>query len=540
MCQASETRFFFLTWGEIVDTALLRFISDELDQTATDTPTSTAAQQISTSHISTISTMAETEGSTILDASVAGPTHEEANAAASSLHLQAEIPGPTDSSRKKKKRKVNRAEAATAAKKKSKAVTNRDLPEGVTETSAGKFSALIQWGGKSRSIGTFATPEKASAACWSVKKGLDDAKLSAVGAHKVNNVFEAAKTIASEVYGGMPEPGLPQGVTKIFTGRFVAKISSGGKERHIGTFVTPEQASDAFLSVKKDLGNAQISAIGPDEVNEAFVAAKTKAIEVYGGIKRGQTKRKSKSGFIDLTGVPPQPLILKNQLGHTLYSDNSRRRPTKEGSSKYTGIHFDAKWSKWKAQIMVEGKVRAIGYYDKEEDAAADYARAAYKYKKRKRNSNVHGGLDLSGVPESLPLIRKEGTATGFVGVKKHKQRKKFEARITIGKKPTTLGSFDTPKEAALIYARAKWYLESKAQGKKEGTKESSGLVEEPSGSYTGLVAGSEVTVDEKGGNGGDGRDVDHDHLDNAHDEDPVDRSYMSDIDYSEVDGVAV
>ena len=80
-----------------------------------------------------------------------------------------------------------------------------------------------------------------------------------------------------------------------------------------------------------------------------------------------------------------------------------------------------------------------------------------------------------------------------------------------------------------------------KAQGKKEGTKESSGLVEEPSGSYTGLVAGSEVTMGGKGGNGGnDGRDVDHDHLDNAHDEDPVDRSYMSDIDYSEVDGVAV
>ena len=84
--------------------------------------------------------MAETEGSTILDASVAGPTNEEANAAAASLHLQAELPGPTDSSRKKKKRKVDRAEAATAAKKTSKAVTNRDLPEGVTTTSAGNFS----------------------------------------------------------------------------------------------------------------------------------------------------------------------------------------------------------------------------------------------------------------------------------------------------------------------------------------------------------------------------------------------------------------
>ena len=401
-------------------------------------PHQTAAQQISTSRIST---MAETEGSTILDASVAGPTNGEANAAAASLHLQAELPGQTESSRKRKNRKVNRAEGATTAKKYSKAIPEPGLPQGVTETSAGNFSAYIQWGGKSRCIGI---PEKASAAYRSVKKGLDDAKLSAVGAHKVNNVFEAAKTIASEVYGG---------------------------------------------------------------------------------IKRGQTKRKSKSYFIDLTGVPPQPLILKNQLGHTLYSDNSRRRPTKEGSSKYTGIYYDAKWPKWKAQIMVEGKVRAIGYYDTEEDAAADYARAAYKYKKRKGNPIVYGGLDLSGVPGSLPLIRSERAATGFVGVvKKHTQREKIEARIRIGKKLKSLGSFNTPEEAALIYAKAMWYLESKPQGKEEGTTVPSALVEEPSSSDTGLVAGSEVTVDEKGGNGGDGRDVDHDHLDNAHDDDPVDR----------------
>ena len=88
--------------------------------------------------------MAETEGSTILDASVAGPTNGEANAAAASLHLQAELPGQTESSRKRKNRKVNRAEASTAAKKKSKADTNRDLPEGVTETSAGNFSANVR------------------------------------------------------------------------------------------------------------------------------------------------------------------------------------------------------------------------------------------------------------------------------------------------------------------------------------------------------------------------------------------------------------
>ena len=335
------------------------------------------------------------------------------------------------------------------------------------------------------------------------------------------------------------ERDLPTGVYKTPSGKFRSTIHCI-KERNIGTFATPEQASAAYTSVKKNLDDAKLSAVGPDEVNVIFEASKTKASEVYGGIK-SSFKRKG-TGFIDLAGVPPQPPILKNQLGHTLYSDNSRRRPTKEGSSKYTGIHFDAAQSKWKAQIMVEGKNRTIGYYDNEEDAAADYARAAYKYKKRKENSNVYGGLNLSGAPGSLPLIRSERAATGFVGVKRKKGRyRRYQACIGQQKKSLTLGTFDTPEEAALVYARARWYLESNPQGKEEGTSVSSGLVEEPSGSYTGLVAGSEVTMGGKGGNGGkDGRDVDHDHLDNAHDEDPVDRSYMSDIDSSEVDGVAV
>eukprot|EP00563_Minutocellus_polymorphus_P001224 CAMPEP_0181046390 /NCGR_PEP_ID=MMETSP1070-20121207/14320_1 /TAXON_ID=265543 /ORGANISM="Minutocellus polymorphus, Strain NH13" /LENGTH=64 /DNA_ID=CAMNT_0023124991 /DNA_START=1 /DNA_END=192 /DNA_ORIENTATION=+ len=61
------------------------------------------------------------------------------------------------------------------------------------------------------------------------------------------------------------------------------------------------------------------------------------------------------------------------------------------------GVCYDAPRSKWKAQIMVEGKKRHIGHYDNEEDAAADFARAAYKYKKKK-NPNT-GFIDLTGVP---------------------------------------------------------------------------------------------------------------------------------------------
>lgn len=77
----------------------------------------------------------------------------------------------------------------------------------------------------------------------------------------------------------------------------------------------------------------------------------------------------------------------------------------------------DKEKKKWKAQIKVQGKLRSIGHYDKEEDAAADCARAAFKHKPAKPSPQTHGGWDLSGVPNDLPLIRKEGNASGCFGV---------------------------------------------------------------------------------------------------------------------------
>ena len=188
---------------------------------------------------------------------------------------------------------------------------------------------------------------------------------------------------------------------------------------------------------------------------------------------------------------------------------------------------------------MVKGKVRSIGYYDNEEDAAADYARAAYKYKEKKAHSNVYGGLDLSGVPVSLPLIRKEGTATGFVGVKKTANAKqRFQARIVIRKKWQNLGTFDTPEEAATIYARAKWYLDSKAQEKKKNKETGKGM-QSSSAEGPGFIA---EFLDTQGATSGgiDGKVANDDPVRDVLDEDPVDTSYMRDVDCSEVDGVAV
>ncbi|KAL7545801.1 hypothetical protein ACHAWF_009147, partial [Thalassiosira exigua] len=185
--------------------------------------------------------------------------------------------------------------------------------------------------------------------------------------------------------------------------------------------------------------------------------------------KKRRVRQHPESSFIDLTGVPSQPLILKNALSQKVFKDNTRRRPVKSGSSKYTGVYYDKGTRKWKAQIWAEGKVRSIGYYEREEEAAADYARAAFKYKSKNTSNGgdrLYGGLDLSNVPEQ-PLIR-SSAASGYQGVKKMKGR--WQARIATenGEAPKTLGTFDTVEEAAGVYARAAYYLQRR--GKKKGS----------------------------------------------------------------------
>lgn len=151
---------------------------------------------------------------------------------------------------------------------------------------------------------------------------------------------------------------------------------------------------------------------------------------------------------IDLSDVPPQTPILKNNMPQE-YVDNSRQRPVIEGkSSNYLGVHWDTQMKKWRSQMMIKGVVRFLGYFDTEVNAAAVYAKAAYKYKPKKGTHNLFGGLDLSGISQQQ-LIPNQRVASGYKGVKQNKKR--WEARIS----GRTLGTFDTPEDAADIYARA-------------------------------------------------------------------------------------
>ncbi len=97
------------------------------------------------------------------------------------------------------KRKVHRAERAI-----SKATSKRDLPTGVRKnTSSGNYYSSIWRGGKSCYIGSFNTPEQASAAYESVLEELARVKVSTLSADEVNAVFDAAKEKAAAAVGGV-------------------------------------------------------------------------------------------------------------------------------------------------------------------------------------------------------------------------------------------------------------------------------------------------------------------------------------------------
>ena len=151
----------------------------------------------------------------------------------------------------------------------------------------GKFRSQISLGGKGRYIGTFGTPEQASAAYESVRKDLEDADLSAFSAEEVDDMFNEAREKAAETVGGVvpkkmrprSERGLPTGVYSASSGRYESSIGWGDKNRQIGTFDTPKQASAAYVSVRRDLDAAKLLMLSADDVCAVFETAKTKALE---------------------------------------------------------------------------------------------------------------------------------------------------------------------------------------------------------------------------------------------------------------------
>ena len=95
--------------------------------------------------------------------------------------------------------------------------------------------------------------------------------------------------------------------------------------------------------------------------------------------QKKRQKQKIDAFTIDLSGVSPQLPISKHA------------NRMKEGASKYAGVHFCPRRTKWRTTICISGKNRHIGYYENDEEAAADYARAVFKYRGQEALAHARG-----------------------------------------------------------------------------------------------------------------------------------------------------
>jgi len=187
------------------------------------------------------------------------------------------------------------------------------------------------------------------------------------------------------------------GVAKASSGRFAAKIWTKGKCKYLGSYDTAKEAAKAFdkdaIKLRRPLNYPKKAPVG-------------------------YTPRQ-------------QPLSSTNTIG-------------------YRGVHKSRK--KFKAAISRDGKWTHIGNYDTAKEAAIAYDRAVLKANKSTALLNfpdmVHN-LDVE------PKRKYKRSSTGYKGVSKSPNGKKFRAQINTTGKDRSLGTFVTAIQAALAYDQA-------------------------------------------------------------------------------------
>jgi len=111
------------------------------------------------------------------------------------------------------------------------------------------------------------------------------------------------------------------------------------------------------------------------------------------------------------------------------------------------------------AQIKIDGKKKYLGAYDTPKEAALAFDRAVVQHKLPSSRLNYPDGLPIDDEDyEKLMNPKKKRrlastNTTGYTGVYKNGER--FIAQIYVDRKTKSLGTYDTPKEAALAFDRA-------------------------------------------------------------------------------------
>ena len=134
--------------------------------------------------------------------------------------------------------------------------------------------------------------------------------------------------------------------------------------------------------------------------------------------------------------------------------DVTQKPPPKKRAKKsaYIGASKNTKGNKYAARIRIDGKVKGLGSsYATAKQAGEAYDKKAIKLGKPLSKLNFPKKAPVGYTPIQQALV--SWNTIGYRGVSKNGN--KFKGQIGIGSKKIGLGTFETAKEAAIMYDRA-------------------------------------------------------------------------------------
>jgi hypothetical protein len=283
----------------------------------------------------------------------------------------------------------------------------------------GKYKVLIRENGKPRYLGGFATPEEAALCCArhrGAKRAATVAPEARGRGQRPLTVDDARAAAAAEGLELVPSSGNVTGFKGVLKAKrkYVVVIRENGKQRHLGRFATPEEAALCYARyigperAAAEAAEARVAAPQPLTADEARAAAAAEGLELV-------PSSSGKTGFKGVT----------------------------ERSGRYDLMAFNE-----------SGKRVYLGTFATPEEAALCYARhiGADRAAAEARQPLTADEARAAAAVEGLELVPSSRSQTGFKGVTEHSGR--YQMTIMESGKKRHFGSFATPEEAALCYAR--------------------------------------------------------------------------------------
>ena len=204
--------------------------------------------------------------------------------------------------------------------------------------------------------------------------------------------------------------------------RFKAQITIDGKNKYLGTHDTPKEAALA--------------------------------------VDRAVVQHKQPSSRLNYPDGLPIDDEHYDEHYEELMNPKKRKKLSSANTTGYHGVHKIGE--RFRAAVTIDGKTKSFGTYDTPKEAALAVDRAVVQHKQPSSRLNYPDGLPIDDEHydehyEELMNPKKRRLAStntsGYRGVRKSGER--FKAQIYIDGKNKYLGTYDTPKEAALALDRA-------------------------------------------------------------------------------------